>query len=60
MNTVKELLLKECDYPLSGEVMDRFLESAEELHLKRNEILIMSGKVDALSLIHIRRGRRAI
>ena len=47
MNTVKELLLKECDYPLSGEVMDRFLESAEELHLKRNEILIMSGKVDA-------------
>ena len=25
MNTVKELLLKECDYPLSGEVMDRFL-----------------------------------
>lgn len=47
MNTVKELLLKECDYPLSGEIMDRFLESAEELHLKRNGILIMSGKVDA-------------
>lgn len=46
METVKNLLLKECDYPVSGEIIDKLLDGMEEIPLKPNDILIMSGKVD--------------
>ena len=43
MENIKELLLKECDYPLPDKIMESFLEPKSERFLKRNEILVMGG-----------------
>lgn len=46
MEKVETLLLNECNYPLSEEVMERFLAPRQEILLKKNEILVMTGVVD--------------
>lgn len=46
MERIGTLLLKECNYPLPEEVMERFLAPKQDIDLKRNEILVMSGMVD--------------
>ena len=45
MENIKELLLKECDYPLPDKIMESFLEPKSEIFLKRNEILVMGGMI---------------
>ena len=46
MENIKELLLKECDYPLPDKIMESFLEPKSEIFLKRNEILVMGGMIN--------------
>lgn len=46
MDKVGTLLLKECNYPLPEKVMERFLAPKQDIYLKRNEILVMSGMID--------------
>lgn len=46
MEKVETLLLKECGYPLPEKIMEQFLAPKQEILLKRNEILVMSGMVD--------------
>lgn len=46
MENIKELLLKECDYPLPDKIMESFLEPKSERFLKRNEILVMGGMIN--------------
>ena len=44
--SVKELLYQEVDYPLPNEDMDAFLTGMEILHLKRNDVVILSGSMN--------------
>lgn len=46
MEKLKDLLAQECSFRLSDEVMDRLLMAAETVDLKKNEILVMGGKLD--------------
>ncbi|MPM82677.1 hypothetical protein SDC9_129739 [bioreactor metagenome] len=46
MEKFKELLAQECSLKLSEELIDKLLAPAETIELKRNEVLIMSGRYD--------------
>lgn len=43
---IKDLLRKECNYELSEPMLDRFIESMDEITLRPRDILVLSGEVD--------------
>ena len=46
MEKLKELLANECSFRPSGKLLDELLAPAESIELKKNEVLIMSGRLD--------------
>ncbi len=46
MENLKALLRKECEFQLSDAILDDFLSVGEEVMLKKNDILIMTGQID--------------
>lgn len=47
MKKLKELLAQECSFRLSEKLIDKLLENAEIVKLKKNGILIMEGSIDS-------------